>query len=259
MKKLIKKILEKNNLKIIKKERYEDLLAAERKGLDFRLMLSFSEENRKKYIDNIGASRSQLRQDMFVLETLRYKSKGYFVEFGATNGIDLSNTKILEEKFEWNGILAEPARCWHQALRINRSAIIDTRCVWIDSKSKLIFNEVKDAELSTIDRYSAGDTHRESRTKGHRYEVKTVSLNDLLKEHNAPNIIDYLSIDTEGSEFEILQSHDFEAYKFRIITCEHNFTSNRQKIYELLTKNGYKRVCEDFSLFDDWYIKEDLI
>ena len=63
----------------------------------------------------------------------------------------------------------------------------------------------------------------------------------MLIKYNAPKLIDYLSIDTEGSEFEILKNFDFNNFKFRVITCEHNFSDNREKIYKLLTDNGYIR------------------
>ena len=59
-------------------------------------------------------------------------------------------------------------------------------------------------------------------------KVETISLNDLLKKFNAPKYIDYLSIDTEGSEFEILSSLDFSKY-ISVITCEHNYSSKRKK------------------------------
>jgi hypothetical protein len=68
-------------------------------------------------------------------------------------------------------------------------------------------------------------------------------------------MIDYLSIDTEGSEYEILSHFDFEKYHFKIITCEHNFTPARERIFSLLTKNGYARKCENLSKIDDWYVR----
>jgi hypothetical protein len=76
----------------------------------------------------------------------------------------------------------------------------------------------------------------------------------LLDKHHAPRHIEYLSIDTEGSEFDILNAVDFKKYSFDIITVEHNYTSAREKIYSLLTKHGYKRQFQDISSFDDWYI-----
>tara|TARA_B100000242_G_C42645512_1_gene303440 strand:- start:264 stop:500 length:237 start_codon:yes stop_codon:yes gene_type:complete len=78
----------------------------------------------------------------------------------------------------------------------------------------------------------------------------------MLKKHNAPKTIDYLSIDTEGSEFEILSNFDFDEYDIKIITCEHNYTSMREKIFDLLSAQGYERKYSEFSLFDDWYVRK---
>ena len=82
----------------------------------------------------------------------------------------------------------------------------------------------------------------------------TVSLEDLLDFYDAPKEIDYLSIDTEGSEFEILNSFNFNKYKIKIITVEHNWTENREKIFDHLTKNGFNRIHTDLTHCDDWYI-----
>ena len=93
------------------------------------------------------------------------------------------------------------------------------------------------------------------REKGQIYEVKSISLIDLLKKYDAPTEIDYLSVDTEGSEYEILNNFDFSRYQFNVITCEHNYTPARQKIFDLLTSHGYRRRFEDVSLWDDWYVR----
>ena len=58
--------------------------------------------------------------------------------------------------------------------------------------------------------------------------------------HNAPYEVDYLSLDTEGSEYEILKNFDFNKLLLKVIIVEHNFTHNREKILNLLTKKGYK-------------------
>ena len=198
-------------------------------------------------------SKSQLKQDLFVLAELDLKKDGYFVEFGAANGIDFSNTYLLEKEFAWNGILAEPAKVWHRALKENRNSRIETNCVWRDSDSILKFSEVDPPELSTIATYISSDYHQ--RQNELSYDVRTISLLDLLKKYNAPNVIDYLSIDTEGSEYEILRKFDFERYQFNVITCEHNRTPTREKVYKLLTRFGYVRKYTAFSRFDDWYFR----
>lgn len=200
-------------------------------------------------------SRSQLGQDIFVLFELGFKAGGYFVEFGATDGIHLSNTYLLEKEFDWGGVVAEPAERWHRQLKNNRDCPIEPNCVWRDSDSVLTFNETREGEYSTIDSHSSSDGHNGMRTGGKRYSVATISLGDLLDKYNAPRRIDYLSIDTEGSEYEILSSFDFDKYEFNAITCEHNFSPQREKIFSLLTSKGYCRKFEGISSFDDWYVK----
>lgn len=198
-------------------------------------------------------SKSQLGQDLFVLQQLEFKREGYFVEFGATNGVDLSNTHLLEKQFGWRGILAEPARMWQDALRRNRGCRIDERCVWKESGKSVQFTEM--GELSTITEFVDSDVRGDIRRRGRIYSVDTISLADLFESHDAPREIDYLSIDTEGSEFEILHQFDFSRYNIRVITCEHNFTVARKKIFDHLTSKGYRRRFRGLSQGDDWYVR----
>lgn len=113
------------------------------------------------------------------------------------------------------------------------------------------------AAHATIDSFSDSDMHAASRRDGERYPVETVSLNDLLAFWDAPRRIDYLSIDTEGSELDILQHFDFDAYDVRLITVEHNHTDRRQPICDLLAAQGYQRKFETLSNVDDGYVKID--
>ena len=202
-------------------------------------------------------SHSQINQDVFVLSQLNGFSSGFFVEFGATDGVGLSNTFQLEKVFGWTGILVEPGRNWKEALTVNRSCHKDFRCVAARSGDLVHFIETSSPELSTIEGFEGSDENL--RETSNSYDVESVSLEDLLDENKAPKIIDYLSIDTEGSEFLILENFNFNKYKFRVITCEHNFTENREKIHKLLTQNGYRRVWSEFTQFDDWYIHPELI
>ena len=179
---------------------------------------------------------------------------GYFVEFGAADGMNLSNTYLLEKEYVWTGIVAEPAQVWHEALKANRSCHIEADCVWRESNATLNFCESDAKEYSTIDSYNG--THENSGyLKTERsYSVKTISLGDLLAKYNAPARVDYLSIDTEGSEYEILSNHDFGRYGFSVITVENNFAAAREQLFEQLTSKGYLRKFEEISRFDDWYV-----
>lgn len=201
-------------------------------------------------------SKSQILQDVFVLMQLNFAKRGYFVEFGAADGVNLSNTYLLEREFDWSGILAEPSRQFHDSLEGKRNCHIDKRCVYNQSNETVLFNDVIEGEFSTIDSYSDKDNHKHLRKKGRKYKVQTVSLNDLLDDYNAPKLIDYISIDTEGSEYEILRNFNFKKYSFKVITVEHNYSENRDKIKNLLGRYGYVRIHEDISYQDDWYINK---
>lgn len=205
---------------------------------------------------NFHKSRAQLMQDLFALHCCDSKRGGFFVEFGATDGIALSNTFLLEREYAWTGILAEPARSWQPQLRANRNCVISNQCVWHTTGQTLLFNEPEHGELSTLDEFSLNDGHRQSRLRGERYAVETVSLTHLLEQNNAPKSIDYLSVDTEGSEFEILKAFAFEKYDVKLITVEHNFTPMRAQLHDLLVRNGYSRKFEAFSQWDDWYVRQ---
>jgi FkbM family methyltransferase len=226
---------------------------------DIETLLALPNSQASQLLRYLKQSRAQFRQDLFVLSELQFKRNGYFADFGASDGVSLSNTHLLEKDFGWTGILAEPARCWHDRLMASRTAHIETKCVWSRSGSFLAFNEVNIAELSTIDTFSSGDFHDDKRREGTRYEVETISLNDLLEKYQAPRDLDYLSIDTEGSELEILSHFDFSRHRFRVITCEHNFTAARADIHALLTQQGYVRKYEEISKVDDWYVLESIV
>ena len=207
-------------------------------------------------LDRFALSKAQLFQDFYVAHKLRDKRGGYFVEFGAMDGITLSNTFYLESALGWNGIVAEPLPAWHTALAANRRAIVDQRCVWWESGKTLDFIAAnRNPELSSIAEFADGDYQASRRAEdATTIAVHTVSLNDLLTEHAAPSRIDYLSIDTEGSELDILSAFDFKRFEVGVITVEHNYRPDiRGSIQQLLGAHGYVREFEQFSHFDDWY------
>ena len=75
---------------------------------------------------------------------------------------------------------------------------------------------------------------------------------EIAKEHK----INYLSIDTEGTEYEIIKGLDFNEFYPEIITIEHNYDKEkRDQIYDLLKKQNYNRYFKSISRFEDWYIR----
>jgi FkbM family methyltransferase len=240
-----------SNTTLIRRDRLKELRAREAGFFDLQFIRAMQPDHRNACLDLLDRSRSQLRQDIFALAASGFRKNGFFVEFGATDGLELNNSWLPEAEFGWTGILAEPARMWHDDLKRNRSCIIDTRCVWRESGETLSFSETPRGENSGISEYVP--TRR--RLRGTSYEVETISLADLLIAHDAPAQIDYISIDTEGSEYEILKGFDFDRWQFGALTIEHNFAAQRDDIHALLTAKGYMRVHETVSRFDDWYVR----
>lgn len=205
---------------------------------------------------NRHRSRSQIMQDLWVSYQLGELRDGFFVEFGATNGVTNSNTWLFEKVYNWRGILAEPNPVWHDDLAKNRSAAIDHRCVASSTGKVVTFlaTNSSDPELSSIAEFSSGDHFAGIRAEGNRISVETVSLHDLLQQHDAPFQIDYLSIDTEGNEFDVLSHFDFSSHAISLISVELNIETEA-KIEALLTEKGYVRVFREYSQWDGWFVK----
>jgi len=203
--------------------------------------------------------RADLRQDILALALTGFKRGGYFVEFGALDGITGSNTYILEKDYGWTGIVAEAARVWQDKVQQHRSCHCDFRAVAAHSGQNLIFKET-DVQLGLsglVDFFDEKEYHarRRAASTGAHYKVATVSLNDLLHQYKAPDYIDYISMDTEGSEPAILNTFDFSRRRVGLWTIEHNyFDRARNQMLEIMTANGYQRLLPELSTIDDWYI-----
>lgn len=202
-------------------------------------------------------SYSQLAQDLTVINFFK-KNDGYFIEIGASDGIELSNTYLLEQKYKWKGICVEPIPGRFAMLCKNRpNSLCSNKAVFGESNKTVIFDIANNAELlSGIS--DCIDCHMEAvNANKTQIVVQTITLNDLLEQFNAPPFIEYLSLDTEGSELEILKAVNFQKYTFGIIDVEHNFVEPRRtQIRELLTSNGYVFVNEN--RWDDHYIHKSL-
>lgn len=203
-----------------------------------------------------GDSSSQLGADLWALHELNELRDGFFVEFGAGDGHHLSNTWLLEAHYGWTGILAEPNTTVLESLRAHRpNCTIDPRAVYREGGTTQTFVVAEIDVLSALTQFAELDAHAEARRGGEEIEVETVTLDQLLDDHNAPERINYLSIDTEGGELEILEGLDFERRTVDLISVEHSNLPKREAIHELLAARGYERRFVEFSKFDDWYTR----
>ena len=198
-------------------------------------------------------SYSQLGQDLDVLKIFNYKKRGHFIEIGANDGITLSNTYLLETQYNWKGICVEPIPDKFKLLCKNRpNSFCSDKAVFRESNKTVSFDIANSCDLfSGIS--ECIDIHAE-RVNANKTQitVQTITFNDLLEQFNAPPFIDYLSLDTEGTELEILKSVNFQKYTFGVIDVEHNYVEPRRtQIKELLTSNDYEYIKEN--QWDDSY------
>lgn len=203
------------------------------------------------FLETIPASHAGFRQDIAALIINGFKRNGSFIEIGACDGVVISNTLLLEKEFGWSGVLVEPDEVWHDALLANRKTNILKLAAWSHSNVPVKFNREIDSQTSHID-FSG---YVEKDPVGDQVVVDTISLNDIIQNYFSIFTIDFLSIDTEGSEYEILSTVDFSRYHFNLICIEHNYQSvKRMAIKELLLKNGYRLILHDSTYVDDWYV-----
>lgn len=210
---------------------------------------------RRELTSCLQQSRAQLLQDVVALDFLRFKRDGFFVEVGALDGVQMSNSLLMETRYGWSGILVEPSPQEAAKAKSSRTATVDPRCVWSESGLQLDFLVTKRPELSTLSGFEDGDGHSSNRVDFQTIPVSTVCLNDLLFEHNAPPLIDFLSIDTEGSEYAILSALDFATFRFGFICIETSEDPDREAVAErLMNAAGYRRYRANISAWDSWFI-----
>ena len=226
-----------------------------------KLLLNFIDS-----IKNMKNIKSQLYQDVFAAFIIGNKFDKTFLEFGATNGFDLSNSYMLEKVLGWKGTLSEPSTQWHDELKKNRPfSDIITDCIWSESGKELNFFMSDVGIASTLDAFKESDRlsmpkNTDARIKnGKNIYVKTISLNDVIQKNFKGRSPSYISIDTEGSEYEILRTFDFTKFRPAVFTIEHNFTNQQEKIDNLMQLNNYVRVFKKITEFDAWYVSKEVL
>jgi hypothetical protein len=195
-------------------------------------------------------SYSYQGQDLFVLEVLGGFRGGFFLDSGASNGTKGNNTYLLERDYGWAGICVEPNDVLYRELRGVRRCVCAHCCLY-DREGDVEFLEVAGVYGGILEAYDPDHLRFTSRVLGHpsleEAELPTTrkparTVRSILREAAAPPIIDYWSLDTEGSELAILRSFPFDEYRFRVLTVEHNDGAAREKIRSYLATRGYTRM-----------------
>jgi FkbM family methyltransferase len=136
----------------------------------------------------------------------KYVSDGIYVELGAQNGFENSNTLFLERNLGYKGLLIEPAPNQFNLLTKNRSNnFCENYAVHIENGTKMFLGNNACGGLT----HTMAETHKNNWHKNQReYMVHTIPIKNLFKKHNI-NYIDFFSIDVEGGEELVLKSMDW--------------------------------------------------
>ena len=148
------------------------------------------------------------------------KRNGYFVEVGALDGIRMSQSFLFERTLGWNGIVVEPNPTWKEELKLHRNCNISTEAI-SDSNGTAVF-ECREIPSYSGLKSSINDA-RMSEVVG-EFDVNTLTLCSLFDKYKTPEVIDWVSIDTEGCELDIIKQYFKENKKYKINLI--NFESN---------------------------------
>lgn len=189
---------------------------------------------------NMGFT-SHIGQDAWVAQIFNNRvGSGFFLDFGAFDGKQISNTYYLEKTLGWRGICVEPNPTFFAKLCAERSAICVNAALHKKSRTSMEFIDAHG--LSSFKHLADSDQNAASREAASRGVIKVDTINptELLERFNAPTTIDYMSLDVEGAELDVLKAFDFTKYRVTLLTVEHNSVEpKRQDVRDHLAKFGY--------------------
>ncbi len=206
-----------------------------------------STKNFSRDVEYLTGSKSQNGQDLFSLIVNNFKKEGIFIEFGAYDGLIYSNTQFLEKHYAWTGVLIDPIPSHFESMKSNRNCSCIHGAITAGGVESILIEELPASDLSKrVDK-------RELFKRIHR--VKSFTLNQVIDSYLPSLEIDFLSIDIEGNELEILKSIDLYRYKINAICVEHNFGEDSREILNYMTERNYRLVYKEFSKNDYWFVR----
>jgi len=167
-----------------------------------------------------------------IINHLKYIKNGIYIEIGAYDGIEQSNTKFLEDNYSWTGVLIEPSPKVFKELEKNRSKNINiNKCIVSKSyKNKTIKGSFDNGPMSSVNNIR-------NLQNINLIDVDVTTMDDIL-EINKFDTIDFVSIDTGGYELEVLEGFDLQKYKPKYILIE-ILENIRDKIFSYMLKENY--------------------
>lgn len=192
---------------------------------------------------------SQDKQDITIYQKYLYPfgNNGFFVDIGANDGKTFSNS-LLYEELGWQGVCVEPHPRAFSVLSECRNCICVNACVSSETR-KVNFLQVDGSPemlsgiLEFYDPRHLSRVDLEIRRDGGSkkiIEIDSYTYEDLAIKYNIPSHIQYLSIDVEGGELNVLKSINFSKFSFDIMGVENNFGDDVAENY--LKQFGYKKI-----------------
>lgn len=193
-------------------------------------------------------SKSENGQDLFALFSNKYKQVGTFLEFGAYDGVTFSNTFLLEKQLNWSGVLIDPIPRHFEEMKMNRDCISIHAAVTPNKKK---FVKILESPASIL---SKPISKRSVTDKTHR--VPAFTLTEIIDKYFSSTSLDFLSIDVEGEDLEILASVDLSKYEINSISVEHNNRIDSEELLKYMKESGYELVWKEYSGNDFWFVRK---
>lgn len=171
---------------------------------------------------------SHTGQDRWVAEVFNYKKSGYFLDFGGFEGLLHDNTFYLEKFLNWRGILVEPNPIPYSSACAVRSCITINAALWREGRQSLEFTDSHG--LSSFVEFIENDSNASLRKNISKriFNVDTINPTELLERFSAPELIEYMSLDVEGAELDVLKALDLKKYKVALLSVEHNHEEEKR-------------------------------
>jgi FkbM family methyltransferase len=192
---------------------------------------------------------SQWGEDVAVWDFFHRATRGFFVEVGANEPSNLSQTLLLEQK-GWTGILVEPQPACCERLRRLRphSRVVQAACGSPAQRGKALFRVASQSDRSSLAALEPEDDVEFTST----ISVDMVTLDEVLERAGNPQI-DFLSIDVEGGELEVLSGFDLAKHAPALMLLEDHVENLR--LHSYMKAHGYKLVRRTGS--NNWYVPSD--
>ena len=236
--------------------KYKPILSLEEHNIECRKLKDILEPLGYKYIKRLGAnniyeytkedyspSRAQFGQDLWALEHHNHKRNGTYLEIGVHDGENANNTVMMDQEYGWSGVCVDPFMN-HMESRSCQKFYVALGSEPGEADFRYGGDNENHSVFAGLDKFATTDDNKMHKDAVSNFKMKKVPVRtpeDVFTEANLPSTIDYMSLDVEGAEMDILKSFPFDKYCVKYATIETNNDKEKEKeMEEFMTQRGYK-------------------